>query len=256
MHPAPPQLALVVDDQEYNRVVLADLLGQLGYAAHATGDGAEALQLATRHDFDVAFLDYDLPGLSGLDVARGLRELPSPSSRAHIFATTAFNTPAKQQECLDAGMDAFLGKPVTLERLRKALAGAGLATQVAPVAAPPALPPPADGLANLRLLATKKQVAFMDEVALYLSEMQVEIEQLTDAVNRRHPADAAHYAHRLCGRCSFIYERELARLLRRIEEAAAKGDWSEVGRLCTDLPAFVGDLRLRMASSGPAAPPA
>lgn len=251
----PEQLALVVDDQEYNRVVLADLLARLGYAAHATGDGAAAVDLARRHDFALAFLDYDLPGMSGLEVARALRTLPGGSARAVIFATTAFNTPAKQQECLDAGMNAFLGKPVTLERLRRALAEAGTGVSAPPVP-PPAPPPPADGLANLRLLATKKQVPFADELALYLSEMQVEIEQLDTAVLARDAATAARSAHRLCGRCSFIYERELERLMRRLEEAAAKENWAEAGRLAAELPALVADLRLRLAASGPGAPPA
>lgn len=252
--PAASGLALVVDDQEYNRIVLAALLSQLGYAAHVTGDGAEALVLAGRHDFGAVFLDYDLPGLGGLDVARGLRALPGASGRACIFATTAFHTPFKQQECLDAGMDAFLLKPVTLERLRTALVAAGLNAAPPPPVSRPALPP--DGLANLRLLATRKQVSFSDETALYLTEMQVEIEQLTKAVNRRHPADAAHYAHRLCGRCGFVDARKLEHHLRCIEESVVKGDWAGVGRLCTELPALAGGLRLRMASSGPTAPPA
>lgn len=251
----PARPALVVDDQEYNRIVLTDLLARLGHEAQATGDGAEALALAGRHDFGLIFLDYDLPGMSGLEVARGIRALPGGSAHADIFATTAFNTPEKQRQCLEAGMNFFLGKPVTLERLRKALAGAG--TTAGPVA-PSAPPPPTDGLANLRLLATKKQIRFEEELALYLSELQVELEELAGAVQRRQAVEAARHAHRLCGRCSFIYERRLEQTMRRIEEAAAKELWPEAGRLCAELPALVTDLRLRLASasSSPTAPPA
>src|SRR5688572_31427320 len=100
--------------------------------------------------------------MSGLEVSRRIRTLPNDSARAYIFATTAFSTPEKRQQCVDAGMNAFLGKPVTLERLRKVLADVSPASTPAsptPVAAPPP-PPLADGLANLRLLATKKQVRF------------------------------------------------------------------------------------------------
>lgn len=251
----PPRRALVVDDQEYNRVVLTDLLARFGYATDATGDGAAALELAARHDFALIFLDYDLPGLSGLEVARGLRAGTGRSRRATIFATTAFNTPEKQRECREAGMDAFLGKPVTLERLRKALTVAGQVATAAPPPAPPASAP-TDGLANLRLLASKKQVRFEDELALYLSELQVETEQLNEAVQERRTADAAHYAHRLCGRFSFIYERELEQLARHLEEAAAKEHWPEVAALGGQLPGLLADLRARLVSSGPAAPPA
>src|SRR5690606_28141723 len=92
----PRRRALVVDDQEYNRVVLIDLLARFGYSAEAVGDGAVALELAAQQDFELVFLDYDLPGLSGLEVARGIRTASGASRRATIFATTAFSTPEKQ----------------------------------------------------------------------------------------------------------------------------------------------------------------
>jgi signal transduction histidine kinase/DNA-binding response OmpR family regulator len=242
--------ALVVDDQEYNRIVLADLLAKLGYAATATGTGDEALQLAEKEIFELVFLDYDLPGMSGLEVARGIRALPTATAAAHILATTAFTTPEKQAQCLAAGMNAFLGKPVTLERLRKALAGIGLAE-----AAPPA-PPVADGLANLRLLATKKNVRFEDELALYLSEMQLELENLGAAVHDEDIPEAAHYAHLLCGRCSFIYERDLEQNFRRLEEIVARGHWGDARQLVGDLRKLAAALPAKLASGAPIVPPA
>ena len=249
----PALRALVVDDQEYNRIALADLLAQFGFSAEMTGDGAAALALAAQETFSLVFLDYDLPGLSGLEVARGIRALPGGSGSAHIFAPTAFNTPEKQRECRAAGMDAFLGKPVTLERLRKTLAAAAVIAAEPPAAPPPA-PGPTDGLANLRLLAAKKQVSFTDELALYLSELRVEIEQLEDSIRQQQVAETSRHAHRLCGRFSFIYERELEALCRQLEEAAAKGHWSEVSDLWQRVPPLLADLRARLASSGSGAP--
>jgi len=249
--------ALVLDDQEYNRIVLVDLLSSLGYHARSAGSGQEALTLAAHEDFDLVFLDYDLPGMSGIEVARNIRSLPNQSARAHILATTAFSTPEKRQQCLDAGMNSFLGKPVTLERLRKALADS-TAEPATPTPAPAsaAPPPPTDGLANLRLLASKKQVRFDEELALYLSEMQVELEQLDLAMQQEQAAEAAHYAHRLCGRFSFIYERTLEQLLRDIEEAAARGHWADARRLRAEVDAAIDAMRVRLASSSPIAPPA
>ena len=243
-------LALVVDDQEYNRIVLVDLLAQQGISALAAGDGAEALALAGGRDFDLIFLDYDLPGLSGLEVARGIRALGTGSAQARILATTAFSTPEKQAQCLTAGMDAFLGKPVTMERLRKVLAPA----DGEPAAAPAT--PAGDGLANLRLLATKKKIRFADELALYLSELQLEFDHLEAAVHDEDTPEAAHYAHLLCGRCSFIYERALEQRLRQLEETVAKGLWTEARHQLAGLQAGTTALRFRLVSSAPTAPPA
>jgi signal transduction histidine kinase/CheY-like chemotaxis protein len=246
---APSQTALVVDDQEYNRIVLADLLAGLGYATQSAGTGVEALQRAEKSHFDLVFLDYDLPGMSGLAVARGIRALPNSTAGARIFATTAFTTPEKQAQCLAAGMNAFLGKPVTLERLRRALA-----TSDEPAPAPAASP--ADGLANLRLLAKKKNARFEDELALYLSELQLEMENLGGAIHDEDLREAAHYAHLLCGRTSFIYQRDLEENFRRLEEFAARGHWGDARQLFADLRKLTAALPVKLASGAPIVPPA
>lgn len=145
-------------------------------------------------------------------------------------------------------MDAFLGKPVTLERLRKVLVAAGVLAAAEPAAAP-AASGPADSLTNLRLLATKKQVPFTAELALYLSELETEVAQLDAAMQHRQTAETAHCAHRLCGRFSFIYERKLEALCRRLEEAAAKENWPEAGRHRQHLAPRLADLRARLSSS-------
>lgn len=243
------QTALIVDDQEYNRIVLADLLTGLGYATQSAGTGVEALQHAEKSHFDLVFLDYDLPGMSGLAVARGIRALANSTAGARIFATTAFTTPEKQAQCLAAGMNSFLGKPVTLERLRRALA-----TSTEPVPVPAATP--ADGLANLRLLAKKKNARFEDELSLYLSELQLEMENLGGAIHDEDTREAAHYAHLLCGRTSFIYQRDLEENFRRLEEFAARGHWGDARQLFADLRKLTAALPVKLASGAPTAPPA
>lgn len=241
------RLALVVDDQEYNRVALADLLGQLRCRVHASASGDEALALAAAHAFDFIFLDYDLPGINGIELARRIRRLPGTSARARLVATTAYRTAALQQECFDAGMDQFLGKPVTLDQLRRVLA-AGEAFRAA--TPPGATADPEDRLVNLRRLAENKQVTFLDELSLYLAELEFELDELTAAILAQRTAQATRYAHRLCGRCSFIYERELERRLRALEQAAASDDWLEAARLLAGLPALATALRVRLVTAG------
>lgn len=245
--------ALVVDDQEYNRIVLADLLGNLGFAVQSVGDGTAALALAGSQDFDAVFLDFNLPGLSGVDVSRAIRALPNKSAAAVILATTAFSTPEKRSQCLAAGMNAFIGKPVTMERLRKALAAA---MPGGPAPAPAAPLPATDGLANLRLIAQRKQAPFAEELALYLSELDVDFDLLQTAVRAEDSTGAARCAHSLYGRCAFIAERTLEQALRAVEADAATGHWDEVRRQLPPLSAQVAELRTRLTSSGPAAPPA
>jgi signal transduction histidine kinase/CheY-like chemotaxis protein/HPt (histidine-containing phosphotransfer) domain-containing protein len=246
--------ALVVDDEEYNRLALTGLLESLGFSVQSAADGPQALMLARSHDFDIMFIDYALPGVSGLDVTRTVRQLPGRSAQAVILATTAFTTPEKRNQCLAAGMNAFLGKPVTMERLRQALAAANPGeTPVTQLPADDSAP--TDRLANLRLLATKKCVPLAEELALYFSELEVELEQLNLALQEEEAGNAGHYAHLLYGRCGFIHERELEQTLRKIEAAAATGRWADARLLSREVQTQLAGLRIRLALSAPIAPP-
>lgn len=256
---AAARTALVVDDQEYNRIVLGDLLQSLGFAVHQAQAGEAAIEVARRQDFDAIFLDFNLPGISGVDVARSIRALPNASAHALILATTAFTTPEKRSQCLDAGMDAFLGKPVTKERLTTALARILSKAPTTPVPASPAKTPatPANPFGNLGLLARKKGVSLAIEAALYLAELETELTALDTAIARGDSVAAGKAAHMLCGRCAFIYERELEQTQRGIESAVHAAQWDEARRLRGVFDQQLAGLRVRLAAaSGPAAPPA
>jgi signal transduction histidine kinase/CheY-like chemotaxis protein len=245
--------ALVVDDEEYNRIALADLLELLGFTVQTAADGQQAISLAGENDFDVIFLDYAMPGLSGLDVTRAIRILPNRSHQAVIFAVTAFNTPDKRTQCLAAGMNGFLGKPITMERLRQALAAA-IPQETLMLQPPSEASTPIDPLARLRVLARKKGVPLSDELALYLSDLEAELEQLTSALQHEGVHESGHYAHLLCGRCVFIQEPELEFTLRKIGPAVATGRWNDARSLGGEVRTRVADLRIRLASDAPVAP--
>jgi signal transduction histidine kinase/DNA-binding response OmpR family regulator/ligand-binding sensor domain-containing protein len=239
--------ALVVDDEEYNRIALTGLLETLEFAVHTSADGRQALELAGQKKFDFIFLDFAMPGLSGVDVARGIRALPGGSAQAAILATTAFNTSEMRARCLAAGMNAFLNKPVSMERLRQALAAVERRALPEP-ASPNGVSAPVDPLANLRLVATKKHVSFVEELALYLVVLESERERLAAALQLEDAGEAGHYAHLLCGRCAFINELELEQTLRRLEAAAATGHWDDARRQGRALQDQLGALRLKLAS--------
>jgi signal transduction histidine kinase/CheY-like chemotaxis protein len=251
--PGHGRCALVVDDEEYNRIAMTDLLENLGFTVLSAGDGPAALALAAGREFDAAFLDYDLPGMSGLDTSRALRALPNASARALIVATTAFTTQEKRDQCTAAGMDTFLGKPVTMDRLRKVLAAAAGTERTSPAPLEPAAAP-VDSLANLRLITRRKGTPFAEELALYLSEFGVELDHLAAALQRQNAAETGHYAHLLYGRSAFIAETELEQTLRNIEAAAAAARWEEAQALGRQAGQLFAALRVRMTSAASAGP--
>ena len=114
-----PLRVLLVDDDEVGRLVAGSLLRQLGAEATTANDGEAAITAALNDPFDLILLDRHMPGLDGLQASRALRKHPQ-TRNVPIVALTAARENQKQ-ECLDAGMNDFLTKPVTRADLSRLL---------------------------------------------------------------------------------------------------------------------------------------
>jgi DNA-binding response OmpR family regulator len=99
---------LVAEDDPAMREVLARGLRESGYAVDAVPDGREALSFLRMYSYEVAVLDWRMPGLSGLDVLRQIRRQRAPTP---VLMLTARDTPADRVAGLDAGADDYLVKP-------------------------------------------------------------------------------------------------------------------------------------------------
>jgi CheY-like chemotaxis protein len=108
--------ALVVDDNVVNRMVAQKLLERMGWRVTLACSGYEALELARGKDFDLIFMDCQMPEMDGYQATRALiaeRPLHPP-----IIALTANASPDDRDRCLEAGMQDFLAKPVRAQDLR------------------------------------------------------------------------------------------------------------------------------------------
>jgi two-component system, OmpR family, response regulator PhoP len=105
---------LVIEDEPTLQQQVRSGLEALGYAVDATGDGKEALYLASEYPFDAAIVDLGLPGLSGLEVIELLR---SRGSRLPILILTARASWQDKVQGLETGGDDYLTKPFRMEEL-------------------------------------------------------------------------------------------------------------------------------------------
>ena len=112
---------LVVDDNIDAADTLAALLDMMGHATHVVHDGAQALAAAPEFLPDVVFLDIGLPGMSGYDVARALRQTPS-GARAVLIALTGWGAENDRSQSSAAGFDHHLTKPANLQAIGELLA--------------------------------------------------------------------------------------------------------------------------------------
>ncbi|NJK59872.1 MAG: response regulator [Oscillatoriales cyanobacterium SM2_1_8] len=111
---------LWIEDTESNRTVVAMALELNGYEAIAMTHGQEAIAWAQTHRPDLVLLDIQMPGISGYEVARTLRQTPHLQT-APIVALTALCLDEERDAILAAGCDRYLLKPVTIQELLDAL---------------------------------------------------------------------------------------------------------------------------------------
>jgi signal transduction histidine kinase/CheY-like chemotaxis protein len=113
--------ALVVEDDPTNQRVAVKMLEKLGWRVDVAGNGREGLDLVRQLPYDVILLDCRMPFMNGFEFARAVRQMKKPISATPIIGVSADAMPGQRQECLDAGMDDFLSKPVILADLRRGL---------------------------------------------------------------------------------------------------------------------------------------
>ena len=118
---------LVAEDNPVNQQVAMALLKRLGHRADMAGNGLEALEAIRAVPYDVVLMDIQMPEMDGFEATRAIRALPNDSSRVPIIAMTANALKGDEQRCLEAGMDAYLAKPVNLAALKQKLDRVGTA---------------------------------------------------------------------------------------------------------------------------------
>jgi PAS domain S-box-containing protein len=135
--PAPPVIAfaprqddarsrkrvLLIEDDAVNQIAGRRMLEKLGYEAHVASNGEEALGILARESFDAALMDVQMPVLDGIETTRLIRRIEERAGgpRLPIVAITAFALKGDRERCLQAGMDAYLTKPVEIQTLKQIL---------------------------------------------------------------------------------------------------------------------------------------
>ncbi|HEY9875120.1 MAG TPA: response regulator [Candidatus Obscuribacterales bacterium] len=116
-----PLRILLAEDNVVNQKVALHILKGMGYIADIANNGLEALEALHRQSYDVVLMDMQMPEMDGLTATRRICQEWSSSDRPRIIAMTANAMQGDREECLNAGMDDYMSKPIRLEELIEAL---------------------------------------------------------------------------------------------------------------------------------------
>ena len=248
---------LLVEDADYNAWAATAVLAKLGLTCERAHTGQEAVKLFSERRFNLVLLDRNLPDMDGTEVARRIRALEEDGPRSILLAVTAYCTPQDRALCLESGMDAFVGKPLTPEKLRKILLAAGrrLLTAATMHVSPDA-PKPAIDMSLLDYMSDGTEQGLVKQVNSFLDALADGESRLTHAATAQDFARLGDAAHYLLSHAKLIGSASLQEAALGLEQAARAGDGFAFGELLHRVQREISAVTAAMRQHRPAAQPA
>ncbi|WP_445679001.1 ATP-binding protein [Radicibacter daui] len=232
---------LVAEDNPTNQTVIARHLHRLGYAHEIAVNGAVALELLARPEqgFGLLLTDFHMPEMDGFELTAAVRRAEEGSPRhLPIIALTADALTGTEQQCLDAGMDGYLTKPINSGLLRDTLAAflpaaAGFRHQreaeedaavAAGESAGPAFDPEIFDLARVEEIFGALDGEALGFVEDFVASVPGRIERIETALATGNGAEAREEVHSLKGAALSIGAQRLGRLAADLQDILDAGD--------------------------------
>jgi two-component system sensor histidine kinase BarA len=228
---------LVVDDNDINLKLINLLLAEKGAQVSEARDGAQAIELARQTPFDLILMDIHMPVIKGTDATRHIRSQESYDRHVPIVALTADAVPATRKEVLDAGMDAYLLKPIDTTQLWNVvypLLGktvASFETQKAEAHTSESVKRPVRDRHKL-LLATGGDHQLAEQLfSAFCDELPKDISSIRQLFAASRWEDLRETVHRLHGSTSICGVPALNAVIKELEDNCGKRDAQQTDQL-------------------------
>ena len=254
--PAKPLRILVADDDETSRELVHEMLNRRGHSVVGVADGREAIAALEKESFDVAIMDQEMPRMSGLEATRSLRQKEASSGKHQFIVGLSGNsTEADRKGALDAGLDAYLTKPFSMETLFRTVESiASGAEPPAPAAAAQPDAPEEDVATHLLRKTGGSEKLARTLAKSFLADFPPRLSAIRRAVARKDAKQLATTAHLLKGGLGIFGALKAVAAARNLEamgrarnfngaEAELQTLENESQRLENDLLAIAGNAK-------------
>lgn len=234
---------LYADDNPINQRVAGEMLRKAGHRVDIAASGAEAVTAMDEGPYDVVLMDVQMPDFDGCNATAAIRARERHTG-AHtpILGVTAYSTPADEARCLEAGMDAYVAKPISEQSLLlslQQLAHADTAVE-------------GDESAEDEIALDERGILSPDIAALLLTEYTHHLANIRSALGAGDLQHVERLAHRLKGAVGLFHAAHAYDAADRLEQIASTGDIAETTAIWKRLG---GELeRLIVELGGTAAP--
>ena len=232
---------LVVDDNEVNLLVAQRMLEQLGYEVTTLGSGEEAIEANEKNNYTAILIDSQMPGMSGNEATRIIRERERDRRHTPIIALTANAMTEDRERAFAAGVDDYLSKPVFVEELdttlRRVLSGSVEVTNISASdlhAGPASLSLP-DKILDTSIVEELSKIRgsgdadlFSELADQFLQQMPAWLRDLEEAARGQDTYQVRRQAHHLLGLCRQIGAERMAALCARLEQLRDEAGESEL----------------------------
>jgi len=218
---------LVVDDDELNRRMMKILLTREGHHVDLAANGMEALDAVKYQEFDVVFMDLQMPTMDGVEASNRIRQWENGGKHTFIVALTASYLPEEGHVLFSAGIDNYISKPFEIEHIQRMLA---LISRKGPVAAmQPELV--STNIVNSCVLDVPKGIqrvggdpnSFRELLSDFIQSMPARMESLERYLRDRNVDAISRESHNLKGVAANLGALELAECAGKLDQQGNEG---------------------------------
>ncbi len=221
---------LVVDDLPVNRKLIGIQLQKIGCQVEQATNGLEAVEKVQAEDYGLVFMDLDMPGMDGYQAAIAIRQHDLETAQhTPIIAVTSYEHEAERQQCVSAGMDAYIFKGVSAKKLSEVVQRFRRVRRVLPAIDAGSATPKENGVEiDLELLqGAEDSTQIEDVIDISVGTMKTLVTCLKCAVEDRDLESVVHFAQAFKQPCATMGLNSTAKLAIRIAADAELADWTK-----------------------------
>ena len=219
---------LVAEDNPINQALARSLLEKRGHTVVVTADGGDAVRLAREERFDLIMMDLQMPAVDGIEATRRIRQSEREcGSRVPIIALTAHAMEADRERCLQAGMDAYLTKPLQPDSLFRLIDELkGTESRATGESGSPSPPPDGDVLDLEQLMGrvAGDHELLLDLIVAFRQTAPGYLAAIDRALGQGEVEAVSRTAHTLKGSVGALAATAAYRAAAKMESAGREGD--------------------------------